>query len=116
MPQLKIVYRKTASLIPYVGNARLHSDDQVAQIARSIREFGFVNPILVDSRNVIIAGHGRLLAAEGLGLEDVPVIQLSGLSERQVQALVLADNKIAQNATWDVVKLSQELQTLVELE
>src|SRR5690606_6243661 len=80
---LAITYRPAASLIPYGRNARTHSDAQVAQIAASIREFGWTNPILVDGENGIIAGHGRLMAARKLGIEDVPVIELAGLSEAQ---------------------------------
>ena len=85
-------------LIPYTNNARTHSDEQVSQIADSIREFGFVNPVLVNGHSVIIAGHGRLLAAQKMGMTEVPVIVLSHLSEAQVKALTLADNKLAENA------------------
>lgn len=116
MPRLKIEYRKTADLIPYVGNARTHTDAQVDQIARSIQEFGFVNPILIDGRGVIIAGHGRVMAALHLELKEVPVIQISNLSERQVKALVLADNKIASNAGWDMAKLADEIAALADME
>src|ERR1019366_7086293 len=86
-------------LIPYARNARTHSDAQVAQIAASIKEFGFVNPILAGTDCVIIAGHGRLLAARKLGMTEVPVIVLDGLTENQRRALVLADNKLALNAS-----------------
>lgn len=100
------------TLIPYAKNARTHSDEQVAQIAGSIREFGFNNPVLVDKDNTIIAGHGRVLAARKLGLTDVPVIVLDHLTESQRKAYVLADNRIALNSGWDVSMLSVELQDL----
>lgn len=105
---LHVDYRPAASLIPYAKNARTHSDAQVAQIAASIREFGWTNPILVDGENGIIAGHGRLMAAQKLGLADVPVIELAGLSEAQKRAYVIADNKLALNAGWDAELLALE--------
>ena len=89
------------SLVPYAKNSRTHSDEQVAQVAASIKEFGFTNPILVDGDNVLIAGHGRLLAAQRLGLNEVPCIRLSHLTESQKRAYVIADNKLAMNAGWD---------------
>ena len=98
---IAVSYRPVAQLVPYVRNARTHSERQVAEIATSIREFGWTNPILVDGENGIIAGHGRVLAARKLGLVDVPVIELGGLSEAQKRAYVLADNKLALNAGWD---------------
>jgi hypothetical protein len=98
---LTIETRPIARLIPHVRNARTHSADQIAQIAGSIAEFGFVNPVLIGADDVIIAGHGRVLAAEKLGLAEVPVIVLSHLSESQRRALVIADNRIAENAGWD---------------
>ena len=98
---LEVIYRKTSELIPYVNNARTHSDEQVAQIAASIKEFGFNAPILLDGDNGIIAGHGRLMAAKKLGLEQVPCIELKHLSEAQKKAYILADNKLALNAGWD---------------
>jgi ParB-like chromosome segregation protein Spo0J len=101
-------------LIPYARNPRTHSEEQVAQIAASIAEFGFCNPILVDSRDGIIAGHGRLLAAKKLGLSEVPVIILDHLTEAQRRALVIADNKLAENAGWDEELLKQELVELKE--
>src|SRR3569833_394634 len=97
-------------LIPYARNARTHSDEQVAQIAASIREFGFVNPILAGSDSVIIAGHGRLLAARKLGMIEVPVIVVDGLTENQRRALVLADNKLTLNAGWDEEMLRLEIE------
>lgn len=100
------------ALIPYARNARTHSDAQVAQLAASIREFGFTNPILVDGERGIIAGHGRLLAARKLGLAEVPVIELAHLSPAQRRAYVLADNKLALNAGWDDDLLRLELADL----
>lgn len=105
---LRLDYRRATDLIPYARNARTHSAEQVAQIAASIREFGWTNPILVDGDNGIIAGHGRLLAARKLGFNDVPVIELAGLSEAQKRAYVIADNKLALNAGWDQDLLALE--------
>jgi DNA modification methylase len=102
-------------LIPYANNARTHSDAQVAQIAASIREFGFTNPVLTSDDNTIIAGHGRVMAARKLGLTRVPVIRLSHLSETQRKAYILADNKLALNAGWDDNLLSIELADLKDL-
>jgi len=99
-------------LIPYARNARTHDEAQVAQIAGSIAEFGFVNPILVGADDGIIAGHGRLMAAQKLGLDDVPVIRLSHLSQTQRRALILADNRIAENSGWDEEMLRLELSDL----
>lgn len=110
--QLTVTYARVEDLIPYVNNARTHSDDQVTQIASSIKEFGFNNPILTDGENGVIAGHGRLLAAKKLGLETVPTIELSGLSEAQKKAYILADNKIALNSGWDEELLKIELDDL----
>jgi DNA modification methylase len=103
-------------LTPYERNARTHSSEQVAQIAASIVEFGFTNPILVDSHDGIIAGHGRLMAAQELGLKTVPVVVLDHLSERQRKAYILADNQLALNAGWDTDLLRAELQDLAEQE
>ena len=104
--------RPLASLLPYAGNARTHSAEQVAQLAASILEFGFVNPVLVDERGVLVAGHGRVLAARQLGLEQVPAIRLDHLSKAQARALRLADNQIALNAGWDETLLAAELRDL----
>ena len=101
-------------LIPYACNPRTHSENQVAQIAASIREFGFTNPILVDTNADIIAGHGRLLAARKLNLSTVPVIVLDHLNETQKRAYVIADNRLALNAGWDDELLSIELAALRE--
>jgi len=111
---MKIEQRPVAGLIPYVNNSRKHSDEQVAQIAASIKEFGWTNPILVDGANGIIAGHGRLMAARKLGMEAVPVIELAHLSEPQRKALIIADNKLAMNAEWDNELLMLELGELLE--
>src|ERR1035438_4082545 len=99
-------------LVPYAKNARTHSPEQVAQIAASIVEFGFVNPILVDTNDGIIAGHGRLRAARQLGLTEVPLVVLDHLSETQRRAYILADNKLAMNAGWDEKMLASELREL----
>jgi len=112
---LVVHYRTAASLIPYARNARTHSDAQVAQIAASIREFGWTNPVLVDGDNGIIAGHGRLMAAQKLGIAEVPVIELAGLSEAQKRAYVIADNKLALNAGWDSDLLAMEFGDLQDL-
>jgi len=106
----------TERLVPYARNARTHSDQQVAQIAASIAEFGWSNPILIGDDDVIIAGHGRLMAAQRLGMAEVPVIVLAHLTEAQRRALVIADNKIAENAGWDEELLKAELLALQEVE
>jgi len=99
-------------LIPYAMNSRTHSDAQVAQIAASIREFGFTNPVLIDKANNLIAGHGRVLAARKLKMELVPAIVVTGLDENRRRALVIADNQLALNAEWDEEKLVAELQSM----
>ncbi|MDP3961981.1 MAG: site-specific DNA-methyltransferase [Pseudorhodobacter sp.] len=111
---VKIKMMPTDRLVPYVRNARTHSDQQVAQIAASMAEFGFVNPILIGDDDVIIAGHGRLMAAQRLGMTEVPTIVLGHLTAAQRRALVIADNKIGENAGWDEAQLSQELQALLD--
>lgn len=103
------------SLIPYARNSRTHSDAQVAQIAASIKEFGFLNPVIIDGENGIIAGHGRLMAAQKLGMAEVPVVEASHLTEAQKRAYVIADNKLALNAGWDEEMLAIELGELGEL-
>ena len=112
MTDLAIEYRQVDSLIPYARNARTHSDKQVAEIAASIREFGWTNPMLVYGDNGITAGHGRVLAARKLGLDSVPVIELSHLTPIQRQAYILADNKLSLNAGWDDELLALELADL----
>jgi len=103
---------KVADLIPYARNSRTHSEMQVAKIAASIKEFGFLNPIIVDGENGIIAGHGRVLAAQKLGLESLPVIEASHMTDAQRRAYVIADNKLALDAGWDNELLKVELQDL----
>lgn len=109
-----MVSRPISDLIPFARNSRTHSDAQIAQIAASIREFGWTNPLLIDEAGGIIAGHGRLLAARKLGLVDVPCIVLDGLTDAQKRALVIADNKLALNAGWDAELLSSEIAGLGE--
>jgi len=106
---------EVSKLIPYAKNSRTHDDAQVAQIAASIKEFGWTNPILVDGDKGVIAGHGRLLAARKLGYDKVPTIELKHMTEAQKKAYVIADNKLALNAGWDNVMLSAELAELEEL-
>jgi ParB-like chromosome segregation protein Spo0J len=113
---MRIEQIKAANLIPYARNSRTHSDAQVAQIARSIREFGFTNPVLIDGENGIIAGHGRVMAAGKLGLDKVPCIRLGHLTETQKRAYIIADNKLAMNAGWDEELLGLELADLRELD
>lgn len=108
----KIVLRRVDALIPYANNARTHDAGQIKQLAGSIREFGFTNPILIDGENGIIAGHGRLLAAAKLGMDQVPCIELAHLSPAQRRAYIIADNKLALNAGWDEDLLSIELEGL----
>ena len=105
----KIEQWPTAKLVPYARNARTHSDAQVAQIAASIAEFGFTNPILAGSDGVIVAGHGRLAAAQKLGIAMVPVVVLDHLTPTQRRALVIADNRIAENAGWDDAMLQVDV-------
>lgn len=113
--QLRLEHWPLEKLIPYARNARTHSPEQVAEIAGSIRSFGFANPILVGGDGDIVAGHGRLAAARQLGLTEVPVVVLEGLSEAERRQLVLADNRIALNAGWDLETLSLELTDLAAL-
>ena len=110
---MKITVKKVDSLIPYVKNSRTHSPDQVAQIAASIKEFGWTNPILIDGDNGIIAGHGRLMAARKLGHKEVPTIELKDLTETQKKAYIIADNRLALNAGWDNEMLTIELNDLL---
>ena len=109
-PQLE--HLPTASLTPYAANSRTHSPAQIAQIAASIKEFGFTNPVLIDAQGGIIAGHGRVMAAVQLGLQTVPCLRLSHLSDTQKRAYIIADNKLAENADWDEAVLAAELQDL----
>ena len=109
---MQIEQIQLATLIPYINNSRTHSDEQVAQIAASIKEFGFNNPILVDKDSGIIAGHGRLQAARKLGLTEVPCVRLEHLTETQRKAYIIADNRLALNAGWDNELLRLELNEL----
>jgi ParB-like chromosome segregation protein Spo0J len=102
----------TSDLIPYARNARTHSDEQIGQIAASIREFGFCNPVLIDAENTIIAGHGRVLAAGRMKLETVPCLRLTHLTDAQRRAYVIADNRIALSSGWDSELLANELSDL----
>lgn len=113
---MKIVYKKVNDLIPYINNSRTHSEEQVNQIVASINEFGFTNPLLIDEKDNIIAGHGRLLASKKLKMEEVPCIVLSGLTEAQKKAYIIADNKMALNAGWNEELLKLELENLKELD
>ena len=113
---LKIEYRKAVDLKPYENNSRTHSKEQVDQIVNSIKEFGFTNPILIDEDGGIIAGHGRLEAATALGMEEVPTITLEGLTEDQKRAYVIADNRLALNAGWDISALTEEVRALEVLD
>ena len=115
-PADKVERRSISSIIPYARNSRTHSDEQVAQIAASIKEWGFTNPILIDIDGEIIAGHGRLLAAQKLGLKDVPCITAIGWSDAQKKAYVIADNKLALNAGWDNDMLAIEFGELKDLD
>ena len=112
MTKLKIQYKPLKDLIPYARNSRTHNSMQVAQIAASIKEFGFTNPILTDGANGIVAGHGRFEAAFKLGMAEVPTIDLSHLSDTQKRAYVIADNKIALNSGWDSELLALEISDL----
>ena len=112
---MQITQKLVTELIPYVKNSRTHSDEQVAQIAASIKEFGWTNPILVDGDNGIIAGHGRLMAARKLGYKEVPTIELADLTETQKKAYIIADNRLALNAGWDNEMLKLEFDQLAEL-
>ena len=116
MTQMQVVYKSVTTLNPYGNNSRTHSDDQIKQIVASINEFGFTNPILIDENDVIIAGHGRLLAAKNLSMDEVPTITLTGLTDEQKIAYVIADNKLALNAGWDNEKLVSELKNLMDLD
>ena len=108
-PSDKIEKRKISELIPYARNARTHSDEQVAQIAASIKEWGWTTPVLIDEDGEIIAGHGRVLAARKLGIDKIPTMTATGWTKAQKQAYVLADNQLPQNAGWDDAMVKVEL-------
>ena len=111
-PSIKKV--KTIDLIPHARNSRTHSDEQINQIAASIKEFGFLNPIIIDGENGIIAGHGRVMAANKLNIKELPCVDASHLSETQRRAYVIADNKLALNSGWDIEMLRVEFDELQE--
>lgn len=112
MPRLKIEMIGVGALLPYARNSRMHSEEQVAQIAASVREFGFTNPLLIREDMTVIAGHGRLQAASKLGMTDVPCIRLSHLTPAQARAYVIADNRLAEQAGWDTAMLAAEIEDL----
>ena len=111
---LEIQYIATDNLIPYINNSRTHSEAQIHQITASIVEFGFTNPVLIDEKGMIIAGHGRVEAAKVLGIDEIPTITLKGLTDIQRQAYVIADNKLSLNSDWDYENLRQEIENLTE--
>jgi len=113
---MQIVNKPVKTLIPYANNARTHSTEQVKQIAASIKEFGFTNPVLIDGENGIIAGHGRVMAAELLKIDEVPCIELPHLTKAQKKAYIIADNKLALNAGWDIELLKTDFAELQELD
>jgi ParB family transcriptional regulator, chromosome partitioning protein len=115
-PKQQIEQIAIDKLVPYARNSRTHDDAQVAQIAASIREFGFTNPVLIADDDTIIAGHGRVMAARKLGLKEVPCLRLSHLTETQRRAYIIADNKLALNAGWDEEMLGLELADLREVD
>ena len=110
----KLEMRAVADLIPYARNARIHSEEQITQLRSSLREFGFVAPVLIDTDGNILAGHGRLMAAKAEGMTEVPCVLVEHLSEAQRRAYILADNRLAEQATWDAEMVSLELQELKE--
>lgn len=114
-PADNVIRRKVSALVPYARNSRTHSPEQISQIAASIKEWGFTTPILVDADGQIIAGHGRLLAAQKLGLDEVPTMTAEGWTDAQKKAYVIADNKLALNADWDNAMLAIEMQELGDL-
>ena len=113
---MQIVIKKLSELTPYANNARTHSAEQVKQIVASITEFGWTNPVLIDETGSIIAGHGRVMAAQQMSMDEVPCIVLAGLTDAQRRAYVLADNKLALNAGWDDELLRIELEALKDLD
>ena len=115
-PALSIVYQAVDSLKPRSTNPRTHSKKQIGQIASAIRRFGFTNPVLVDDANGIVAGHGRVEAAKAVGLDQVPTVRLSAMSEAEIRAYVIADNRLAENAGWDRELLGLELKYLTDLD
>src|ERR1700686_3376673 len=114
--RLSVVYQDVDALKPRTTNPRTHSKKQIAQIANAIRRFGFTNPVLVDDANGIVAGHGRVEGAKAVGLGQVPTVRLSDMSEAEIRAYVIADNRLAENAGWDRALLGIELKYLTELD
>lgn len=112
----KTVVRKIADLIPYENNSRLHSEEQIDQIVESIKEFGFTNPPIIDENNNILAGHGRIQAATILEYIKIDCVQTKGLSDTQKKAYIIADNQLPQNAEWDIDKLTDEINSLSEMD
>ncbi len=104
-----------SDLIPYINNAKIHTEDQITRIASSIREFGFLNPVLIDAQKNVIAGHGRIMAAKKLGMTEVPCVYVEGLTDAQRKAYILADNRLAEMADWDMDLVRGELEELQEL-
>lgn len=113
---MKIEQIEIESLTPWAQNSRTHSDEQITQIVKSIDEFGFTNPVLIDKENWIIAGHGRVMAAKQKGMKDVPCLRLVNLSETQKKAYVIADNQLALNAGWDLDVLTDEIAELKSID
>ena len=113
---MEIVYKKINELKPYENNSRTHDESQIKQICESIKEYGWTNPVLIDENNMIIAGHGRVEGGKKLNIKEVPCIVLSGLTEAQKKAYVIADNKMALNAGWNEELLKTELENLKELD
>ena len=113
---MEIVYKKINELKPYENNSRTHDESQIKQICESIKEYGWTNPVLIDEKGMIIAGHGRVEGAKKLDIKEVPCIVLSGLTEVQKKAYVIADNKMALNAGWNEELLKTELENLKELD
>ena len=113
---MEIIDKKVSDLIPYVNNARNHPDEQILQIAASIKEFGFVNPILLDGANGVVAGHGRLAGAKKLNMDTVPCIELSHLSEAQKRGYIIADNQLTLTSEWNTELLGLEIENLKDLD
>lgn len=111
-PAKSVSMQKTEILSPYDRNSRVHSERQIDQIVNSIREFGFTIPVLVDEKSMLIAGHGRVMAAQKMGLEEIPVMVATGWTDQQKRAYVIADNKLTENSTWDEELLKSEIKQL----
>src|ERR1700676_5002723 len=113
LSELTVVYKSVDALTAHPSNARTHSTQQIRQIAASIKEFGFTNPVLIDRNNTIVAGHGRVEAAKRLGMVEIPTIRLVGLTVDQIRSYIIDDNRLAQKAGWDKAILAIELQHLL---